>query len=88
MKEMAMFSQFQDFQKSQKKAAKKRKASETNNSDSDSSYLQSTFKHDGLVRKRKKINPTTEIVGEFTINGKKQQIRILVGTGSTGVLSY
>jgi hypothetical protein len=47
-----MLTQFQDYQTSQKKAAKKSKCSDNDeNSDNDSSYLQSNFKHNILGKK-------------------------------------
>jgi uncharacterized membrane protein YqiK len=80
---MVIFSQFTEFQKAQKKAAKKCIFENNNNRDSSTSYLQSTFKQNVLARNRVKVNPTTEVIGEVTINGKKQPIRILIDTGSS-----
>jgi hypothetical protein len=71
MKQMTIFTQFH-CQKPQKKGAKKRTRSDNDvKRDSDSSYLQSNFKHSILGQKRQKGIPTTDIVEEVTINGIK-----------------
>jgi hypothetical protein len=89
MKHMNIFAQFQDFQKFKKlkkKATKKHKHSDNDNIDSESSYLQSSFKHHVSGQKRQKVIPTTEVVGELTTNGVKKPIIILINTGRSSTI--
>jgi predicted aspartyl protease len=77
----------QSYDKSQKKSAGKgkRKLSDSDNdySDYDSNYSNS-YQIVALKPKRSKIGiPTTEVIGETNVNGKKTLLRILIDTGSS-----
>jgi hypothetical protein len=78
------------YDKYQKKSAGKgkRKCSDSDNdsSDSDSNYSNS-YKLVALKPKRAKIGvPTTEVIGETNVNGKKTPLRIIIDTGSSSYI--
>jgi hypothetical protein len=57
--------------------------SDNDSSDSDSNYCNS-YQIVALKPKRSKIGiPTTEVIGETNVNGKKTPLRILIDTGSS-----
>jgi hypothetical protein len=75
-------------QKNKKSQKNKRKCSNNDTSDSDEEYLQS-FKSVALKIKRAKVGiPTTEVIGETTVQGKKKPSRILIYTGSSSSIIF
>jgi hypothetical protein len=70
-------------QKYKKAKENKRKCSDNDTSDSEQNYSTS-FKLVALKPKRAKIGiPTTEVIGETTVNGSKKPLRILIDIGSS-----
>jgi hypothetical protein len=68
-------------QKDKKAQKNKRKRSDNDNNDSEQNYSTS-FKIVALKPNREKIGiPTTEVIGETTVNGSKKPLRILIDTG-------
>jgi hypothetical protein len=72
-----------------KKAQKiKRKHSDNDTSNSEQNFSTS-FKLAALKPKRAKIGiPTTEVIGETTVNGSKKPLRILIDTGSSSSIIF
>jgi hypothetical protein len=74
-----MFSQYEEyqkFQKWQKTAAGKRNRNSDNNYNASETWQLQYFKHNVLGEKGQKSIPTTEILGEVTINGVKKPISV------------
>jgi hypothetical protein len=70
-------------QKDKKTEKNKRKLSDNDTCNSEQTYSTS-FKPVALKTKRVKIGvPTTEVIGETTINGSKKPLHILIYTGSS-----
>jgi hypothetical protein len=70
-------------QKDKKAQKNKRKRSDNDTSESDQNYSTS-FKLVALKTKHAKIGvPTTEVIGETTVNDSKKPLLILIDTGSS-----
>jgi predicted aspartyl protease len=85
-----MNASIKSYDKSKNKSARKgnRKLSDSDNdpSDSDSNYSNS-YKLIALKPKGAKIGiPTTEVIVETNVNGKKTPLRILIDTGSSSYI--
>jgi hypothetical protein len=79
----SFLSTWKSSQKDKKIQKNKRKRSDNDASDSEQNYSMS-FKIVALKPKRAKIGiPTTEIIGETTVKGRKTPLRIVIDTGSS-----
>jgi hypothetical protein len=73
-------------QKDKKAQKNKRKHNDNDTSDSEQAYSKSS-KLVALKPKRIKIGiPTTEVIGETTVNGSKKPLCILIDTGSSSLI--